>query len=98
GAFVGGSGWKPVYEILTKDGYNVSAMSPRRSASSTASKAHASWSPTATGAPLSSRLNAIGAADSPKRLAVAVPFAIVDLVLLTDETVQRNGISPTAVV
>jgi len=26
GAFVDGSGWKPVYEILTKDGYNVSVV------------------------------------------------------------------------
>jgi len=23
GAFVNGAGWKPVYEILRKDGYNV---------------------------------------------------------------------------
>jgi pimeloyl-ACP methyl ester carboxylesterase len=28
GAFVDGSGWKPVYEILTKDGYNVSIVQP----------------------------------------------------------------------
>src|ERR1700741_4187188 len=26
GAFVGGSGWRPVYDILTKDGYNVSLV------------------------------------------------------------------------
>ena len=26
GAWVGGSGWKPVYEILTKDGYHVSVV------------------------------------------------------------------------
>ena len=26
GAFVGGSGWRPVYDILTKDGYNVSIV------------------------------------------------------------------------
>jgi len=26
GAWVGGSGWKPVYEILTRDGYNVSIV------------------------------------------------------------------------
>jgi pimeloyl-ACP methyl ester carboxylesterase len=26
GAWVGGSGWKPVYEILTRDGYNVSVV------------------------------------------------------------------------
>src|ERR1700737_181646 len=26
GAWVDGSGWKPVYEILTKDGYNVSVV------------------------------------------------------------------------
>src|ERR1700678_3629337 len=26
GAWVGGSGWKPVYEILTKDGYHVSIV------------------------------------------------------------------------
>jgi pimeloyl-ACP methyl ester carboxylesterase len=26
GAWVGGAGWKPVYEILTKDGYNVSVV------------------------------------------------------------------------
>jgi pimeloyl-ACP methyl ester carboxylesterase len=28
GAFVDGSGWKPVYEILTKDGFNVSIVQP----------------------------------------------------------------------
>src|SRR3979490_1512756 len=26
GAFVDGSGWKPVYEILVKDGYNVTVV------------------------------------------------------------------------
>src|SRR5258708_9382549 len=26
GAFVGGSGWRPVYDILTKDGYNVTLV------------------------------------------------------------------------
>jgi pimeloyl-ACP methyl ester carboxylesterase len=26
GAFVGGAGWRPVYDILTKDGYNVSVV------------------------------------------------------------------------
>src|ERR1700738_3864024 len=26
GAFVDGSGWKPVYEILVRDGYNVSVV------------------------------------------------------------------------
>jgi len=26
GAWVDGSGWKPVYETLTKDGYNVSVV------------------------------------------------------------------------
>jgi pimeloyl-ACP methyl ester carboxylesterase len=26
GAWVGGSGWKPVFQILTKDGYNVSVV------------------------------------------------------------------------
>jgi pimeloyl-ACP methyl ester carboxylesterase len=28
GAFVDGSGWKPVYEILKRDGYNVSIVQP----------------------------------------------------------------------
>ena len=28
GAFVDGSGWRPVYDILTKDGYNVSIVQP----------------------------------------------------------------------
>ena len=28
GAWVDGSGWKPVYEILTRDGYNVSVVQP----------------------------------------------------------------------
>ncbi|MBV8274690.1 MAG: alpha/beta hydrolase, partial [Verrucomicrobia bacterium] len=26
GAFVDGSGWEPVYDILTKDGYNVTLV------------------------------------------------------------------------
>ena len=26
GAFVGGSGWRPVYDILTHDGYNVTLV------------------------------------------------------------------------
>lgn len=65
GAWVGGSGWKPVYDILTKDGYSVTIVQEpltslqedvaRRRAFSTSSKARAFLSATATAARSSRR-------------------------------------------
>ncbi len=59
GAWADGSGWKGVYDILVKDGYNVSIVQEpetslkktwlRRSASSLNKMDHAFWSLIATG-------------------------------------------------
>lgn len=40
GAFVDGSGWQPVYELLVKEGYNVSIV--QQPASSTQPTSHTS--------------------------------------------------------
>jgi hypothetical protein len=63
GAWADGSGWKGIYDILVKDGYNVSIvqepetclkkMSPLRSASSRYKTDHAFLSVTVTAAPSS---------------------------------------------
>jgi hypothetical protein len=38
GAFVDGSGWQAVYDILTKDGYEVPVVQTRRSVSKATSQ------------------------------------------------------------